>query len=114
MLIHYLDITGAAIAQVCIGLVIVTTTNYFAQKYFKVRYPFVKLAGIVLVASLFFAGSLLLDSLVIYLAIPLKALLLVLFIVVLFKSPLIERSEVAQIRAWVGRYIPFLAAQSAN
>jgi len=114
VLIHYMGITGAAIAQVCIGLVIVTATNYFAQKYFKVHYPFMKLAGIVAVASLFFAGSLLLDTLVIYLAIPLKALLLVLFIVVLFKSPLIERTEVAQIRAWVGRYIPFLATQTAN
>jgi len=114
LLIYYLDIVGAAIAQVCIGLVLVTVTNYFSQKFFKVHYPFMKLVGILFVSSLFFAGSLLLDTLVIYLAIPLKALLLVLFIVVLFKSPVIERTEVAQIRTWVGRYIPFLAVQSAN
>lgn len=109
-LIYFLGIKGAALAQVSVALLMALLTNYFAQQFFKVNYSLARMATILILSVGGFALSLMLDMLPIYLSMPSKGLLLVLFVVVVLRSPVFEQQEVDQIRGWLGERVRRLTA----
>lgn len=105
LMIKWLGLVGACLAQVLTAAVVLVVTNHISQAYFRVRYDYRRLVMIAAVTGIFYLLSILLEGQQIFVAFFAKILLYVTFIVALFFSGALHATETAWLRSALVRLI---------
>ncbi|WP_196138888.1 lipopolysaccharide biosynthesis protein [Aliikangiella sp. G2MR2-5] len=86
MLIPVIGIYGACATLILTDMIQLTLMHRKSQQFFKVKYDFKRLLGCLLWAVAVYLGSLAYQAEELYLSIPFKALLAVIFLIIMFKT----------------------------
>jgi O-antigen/teichoic acid export membrane protein len=103
LLISWLGVTGACVALLLSALIDVSLTNFFAQRYFPVKYEYARLLRVLGLAVGFHLLALALAPLGLLTAVAFKSVLYVLFVYALLRLDIFDREELAGARAFVAR-----------
>jgi O-antigen/teichoic acid export membrane protein len=105
VLIPLFGLLGAALAQIITASVVLFVTNHISQRYLTVGYEYKRTAIIVGVTVLFFVLSLPLMTMPMYVGIPAKLLLYVIFAATMIFSGALDRFEIGWLRSTVKRSV---------
>lgn len=105
LLIKWVGLVGACLAQVLTAAVVLVVTNRISQSYFKVRYDYRQLATIAAVTVVFYLLSMPLAGLQVSVTFFAKILLYATFIVALLYSGGLHATETAWLRSALTRLI---------
>jgi O-antigen/teichoic acid export membrane protein len=105
VLIPLFGLLGAALAQIITASVVLFVTNHISQRYLTVGYEYKRTAIIVGVTVLFFVLSLPLMTMPMYVGIPAKLLLYVIFAATMIFSGALDRSEIGWLRSMLKRSV---------
>jgi O-antigen/teichoic acid export membrane protein len=98
VLIAWLGILGACIAAVITAGATLSLTHRYSQRYFPVRYDYARLTVILASAVLLFAATLPLEGLPGWAMMPIKALLVLLYLPLLAALKAIDPAEISRAR----------------
>ncbi len=98
VLIPKLGMMGAAINTLVAFIVLVVLTSYVSNKYYKIEFEIGKIILLIILTSIIYILSLPLNALNIYLSIPIKLLISIVFPFVLIPFKFYDKNEIAKIK----------------
>jgi O-antigen/teichoic acid export membrane protein len=105
LLIAWLGLVGACLAQVLTAGVVLVVTNRISQRYFRVSYDYRRLLVIAAVTVVFYLLSLPLVNQPVYVEFPAKAMLYVVFVLAMIFSSALHTDERTWLRSALKRLV---------